>query len=907
MGRIQFGSQASRLLPGVSEEIRRRDACDPWGSVKRILNRCGSPLLCAALLIGASFYFGPSPAFSQDFEAKFLDGFLRNIENYLNHNGARQALSEINRLREGLEPERLTSRFYFVEAKALLANGYVDQARERIEFLRLLPNWEAQVSEAELLELEMAALKALGRSADALLRLRRELPALDQIDPPYSEEVTRIYLVYADLLFACSKYGDAMDTLFDLVERGSREERERIGTTLLAYAEVVGVNESQVPKLKKAAEGLASPPLHHRFALVAYGAGFPEAATELLDLGVSEACGQMRSVWPAFLKEVEDEAFLELAAEFFFTGIENRPPSVGPSLRAMGAFTYEKLGQSEKALELIEDRLEKDVDLQFFAARVLADKGDIDSASRIYSNLERARPGQFLEPWGTLLAEMGQGEKALAVWSGLPDKLGHTVDSYARWGRLLNMKGYLEEAKIALEEGIRKTAKPIYFAGDLLQVSLALGDVPGALAAYQSLREQSRQNQLLWTPGRLLEQLKQTQQVESFFDSLGEVLAASDTVHAPWRDFGVELHSDLAVHLNHPEELLDWLVNPPPAVAAYWNSSPKKKASHLMNLTMEYSLLGEDEVAVRLADGIGVEDFETRSEVLEAAARSSARIGDTTRAFEYWNRYWASPRTSVNQKLHASMQIARLELDRYRPGKALEWLDKVAALVRVPSVSSEVAFLRGLAFTRLQEKKRAIRYLEQALDDEGINSNDALYWLAEWDLWQRYREDATDKYRALLARDPGQELTNEALWRLRHLSELQDESLPYYSIAAFFETGGRWEEAEENYRKLAAQLGPGDLTDWVYYRIGKMFLSQGKSDEALEQWNLVLDKTENPTLARRIRFEMASLSEDATAEQFEKLVLDSPNTLLGDLAREKMHSIPAPPEPVLEPFDAPVP
>jgi hypothetical protein len=121
-----------------------------------------------------------------------------------------------------------------------------------------------------------------------------------------------------------------MDTLFDLVERGAQNERERIAASLLAFAEAIGVNEAQVSKLKDVAKGLTLPPLHHRFAKVAYEAGFPESATELLDLGIQEACGQLRAVWPSFLKEIENEDFLLLAAEFFFKDIENRAPSIYP-------------------------------------------------------------------------------------------------------------------------------------------------------------------------------------------------------------------------------------------------------------------------------------------------------------------------------------------------------------------------------------------------------------------------------------------------------------------------------------------------------------------------------------------------------------------------------------------------
>jgi tetratricopeptide (TPR) repeat protein len=233
----------------------------------------------------------------------------------------------------------------------------------------------------------------------------------------------------------------------------------------------------------------------------------------------------------------------------------------------MGAFTYEKLGQSEKALELIQAHLEGDIDLQFFAARVHAAQGDIESASEIYANLEKERPGQFLEPWGTLLADMGESQKALVVWSQLPEKMGQTVDSYTRWGRLLSAKGYLEEAQSAFRQGIERTGKDTPRSDCCRFPALATSKAPHRLS---TLREQTRQNQMIWTPefsGNL-----QTQRVESFFAALGEMPPAEQPTP------GGGFRSGALGPGSPPKSWRPcWLVESPLSPSLHWNPSQEKR------------------------------------------------------------------------------------------------------------------------------------------------------------------------------------------------------------------------------------------------------------------------------------------------------------------------------------------
>lgn len=193
-----------------------------------------------------------------------------------------------------------------------------------------------------------------------------------------------------------------------------------------------------------------------------------------------------------------------------------------------------------------------------------------------------------------------------------------------------------------------------------------------------------------------------------------------------------------------------------------------------------------------------------------------------------------------------------------------------------------------MAYTQLHEKSKALPLLEEIYNGGGEHSSEAQFWLAEWSLWQRDWEDAKRGFEDVLSSDPGQALANEALWRLRYMKGLSEEQLPGFSLACFFEGSGEWKEAEENYRKLASALTDTDLTDWIYYRIGRILIDSGRKEEGLNQWRLLQEKSQNPTLALRIRFETAEVEGVAAPSTYQDLVLGNPNTLLGDLAREKI-------------------
>ncbi|MCA9413940.1 MAG: hypothetical protein KC944_22190, partial [Candidatus Omnitrophica bacterium] len=833
-----------------------------------------------------------SSVFAQD-ESAAKDLFLESIERNIRVGQERQALHILNTLRSQEYQGVDSPRFLFLEIQALNANGYADEAYRRIEALKEMPNWEETVSREELLEVEVQVLKAIGQPLDALGLIEQELPPLDLEDPPYPVDTTQKYLLYADLLVACGRFDTAVETLFDLLENGASRYKDEVIEALLKAGQHQVLGPEDFEKVLKALPDLSGVNLWDEFSRAAFLSGYSDMAGQFLKEGFTDFAPKIRLDWERFLETLDDSEYLKLVDDTITEVLDATGESHSLDQKIVAAMTYQKVGKSERAVELTREIAESDnLTIQLFAAKLYGAEGYLEEAAAIYEKLEKKAPGRFIEDWGTLYANSGDPEKALETWSKIPEKHGNTVEGYLVWGRLLKDKGFLEESKDAFMEGIERTGNPLHFAYELLEVSLSLSDVEGALTAYESLRKQSSPGtgRSVWTPGRLLNKLKITQQAEAFSEKLADVLDATKTVQADWRDFAVELATDLALQLNQNEIFEDWIHSPPAALVAYWEASPIRKINHLMDMGTELSFKGEDKLAVQILDLVDPQFFVMRLDAAEAGARSHEEIGDASDAIRYWKIVHNSKRASRMNLRESEMAIARLYLQQHNAGEALKWLNKIDEDKEARTLAAEVKFLKGLTYTQLHEKRKAISYLEDVMTLGMKHSADAVFWLAEWELYQRNQDEAEKLYRQVLSMDPGQELANDALERLRHLTQLEEDQIPPYSLAAFFEVGGDWKDAEENYRKLAGQLPAGDLSDWVYYRLGKIMIQTGRTQEGFDQWALLLERTTSQTLKRKVRLEMLQIQGTDQADPFEEIVMEDPNSLIGDLARDEMLS-----------------
>jgi tetratricopeptide (TPR) repeat protein len=813
---------------------------------------------------------------------------LSGIERLLNTGREREALQTLGTLRQIGDASLVTPRFLFLEAKAMLATGFPDEARAQLESIRDMPVWERQIDETEMLAVELSILKSLGQPADALKLVENQLPPLDELDPPYPPTVTQLHLVYCDLLLACLRNHEAVQTLFDLLKNGDPKQKSSIARSLLTAADQRGLSESQweqLPAVLKETEGMS---LWTDFARSAFDAEKPDISKKIILTGIETNPALLRVQWPSFLDQSPEPSFREMVSGWILSNTAEIAPALRKDWLAIKAATLEKSGRVDEAIQTIRDNLWGDVDLQIRVAGMLAARGDIEGASRIYSELDTVSPGRFLEPWGSLFADLGMTEKALAIWARIPATEKRPEVGYLQWGRLLKSKGFLPEAAEAFKKGLSQTTQPVVFSQELLDVSISLGDVPGALSTYQIQRNQNKRAGGLWSPERLVDQLRRTQQMDPFLRNLEQVLDATSTLTAAWRDLAVEMATELALQMGDLQVLERWLDQPPRAVAAYWDKDPKRKANHLIGIGTDLSLQGENMLACRFLTATDRAELMARPNAIEAAARAHTAVGDATPAIELWRALHDQPKLAIDKQAIAGLAIARLYLDNHQAGKAIEALSKLPGLDRNPPLQANLQFCQAMAYTQLHEKSKALPLLEEIYNGGGEHSSEAQFWLAEWSLWQRDWEDAKRGFEDVLSSDPGQALANEALWRLRYMKGLSEEQLPGFSLACFFEGSGEWKEAEENYRKLASALTDTDLTDWIYYRIGRILIDSGRKEEGLNQWRLLQEKSQNPTLALRIRFETAEVEGVAAPSTYQDLVLGNPNTLLGDLAREKI-------------------
>jgi hypothetical protein len=863
--------------PGQTPPVCRPNLCS-----FRSLSWC----LCVAGWLAALAAAAPA-------QSDILDG----IDRMLRVGRGRDALQSLYALRQIQDAGNITPRFLLLEAKAFLANGLLDDAQSSLELLKDWPNWEDEIDENEMLTTELSVLKALGQSADALRLLESQLPPLDELEPPYPGSVTQLHLAHAELLLACLRSGEAVRALFDLIQNSEPRQKASVTQALLSAAEQQALTNDQWKELPGILSKVEGNSYWTGFAKAAFECKKPDVAREILRTGIATAPSMLRAQWPGFLDSITEPEFLAKVSDSILSSTEEVSPQVQSDWLAIKAVTLERNGRADEAVQLIRDKLWGDVSLEMRVAKILADRGDNEGASKIYSDLEAAHPGQYLDAWGSFLADHGMTAKALEVWARIPELDKRSDAGYLRWGQLLKSKGFLKEAADAYRQGMAKAIQPAVFSQDLLEVSISLQDVEGALSAYQLLRSQTQRIGGLWSPERLIDQLRRTQQMEAFGKKLAEVLSATETVKAAWRDFAVEMETELALQLNQGGILERWLSNPPAAAKAYWGGNLQRRMNHFTEIATALSLQGENALASRFFNQVDLLYLAARPNNLEAAARASGAIGDSTKALTLWEALIEVPQSSSDQRIKATLAAARLNLDMYRPGKALATLGRITGVLKIPSYQAEVTYLKGLAYTQLHEGSKAIPLLEEILDNPGNHTAEAQFWLAEWALWQRNWEEAKTGYRDVLAADPGQALSNEALWRLRYLDQLEEGKLPAFSMACFFEAAGDWKEAEKNYRVLAATLGQEEITDWIYYRIGRNLIAAGKKDHGLAQWKVLLEKSKNQTLTRRIQFETAELN-GSGAKSFEDLVLEMPNTLLGDLARERMREVEVPtPEP----------
>ncbi|MBZ0256093.1 hypothetical protein K8I31_08530 [bacterium] len=104
-----------------------------------------------------------------------------------------------------------------------------------------------------------------------------------------------------------------------------------------------------------------------------------------------------------------------------------------------------------------------------------------------------------------------------------------------------------------------------------------------------------------------------------------------------------------------------------------------------------------------------------------------------------------------------------------------------------------------------------------------------------------------------------------------------------------FELQCRFMEAAPYYRQIAvAQFGE-DTEEWARYVIGDLERISGQWKSAREEWERLAVDVDHPVIHAMIRWQLwrAEAAQDAVAAatDFQKLLMDFPDSLASDLAR----------------------
>lgn len=257
--------------------------------------------------VGFTLFILNISIFGAQSQADLTDG----IERLLAVGRSREALQSLATLRQIGDPSLLTPRFLFLEARAMLETGLVEEARVQIDTIRAIEGWAQEIDPTEMLTLELSVLKSLGQSADAAQLLESQLTPVDELEPPYSPTDTQLHLVYADLLLASLQNTEAVQILLDLYRNGDPKLKVTVAQSLLSAAEQQALSDNQWKLLPSLLEdgGLT---LWTQFTRAAFVAGKDDIARLLLKTGLKDNPAVMRAQWSAFLADAADPKFMNM-------------------------------------------------------------------------------------------------------------------------------------------------------------------------------------------------------------------------------------------------------------------------------------------------------------------------------------------------------------------------------------------------------------------------------------------------------------------------------------------------------------------------------------------------------------------------------------------------------------------
>jgi len=580
---------------------------------------------------------------------------------------------------------------------------------------------------------------------------------------------------------------------------------------------------------------------------------------------------------------------------------------------------YRFRGDLDKALETVRkeaaekkepELLREQGDLEMAAGQYGAAAGSYEA----YIQRTRAVDSEMYRKLGEAYFLAGQKEEARKAWQRMLPALANSSLAYQDLSEILDQYGMSEEAVKMMEEAVKRSPGSPLYVPRLLHLYLKNNRFDDAVAGLTALAR-TRTGLGSAMTDSLLQATETPEAREMLLEAARAALEKTDPAG---RRVLLDLLFEIYLRSGKYDEAVEQVKTvgglegeqrlyvlgqnlrafgeDGPAARAYLAIPPSSPYYLPARVEATEALMEQGDPAEALGCAADAIQRITGSEQAAAAVReASPELYDTLSglilgATGVQGRY----RGDVSDLL-VSLGDLWVREKKGRPAlSALLLANRIPAEGRRVSSQSVIreAVLTGHAYSLLGDFKRAREMYELVSGWRGPMEDEGEFMLAELDLWEGKTEEAKKRYEALLEQDLARSVINDVLARMYFLSQLSPDEVEVYAAATRFAWQGRWDDAIDRYRTLAARRQGDHIAAWSLLAVGDILAEEGKPDEAKSEWERLLETAEDPALQGQLRFRLleaeeadASADPEAVYEGYRKIIEDMPDTIFADEAR----------------------
>ncbi len=514
---------------------------------------------------------------------------------------------------------------------------------------------------------------------------------------------------------------------------------------------------------------------------------------------------------------------------------------------------------------------------------------NIDDGIRIITQILAITPMDLTrrKQLSGMLVREGRKQEAVALWSN--------------WA----------EAETKTPTTILNAAQEIFGIGDLEAARAVLSDFKGRIPP-----------QLAWRQGQAALQFGDHKQAIAAFN----IAVATGKVHPSM------IESVINQHIQTNPDQSQWVAELVKAASGKLHSSvPSWLKASLLNLgvqpqyrkqleeliesdpsdawkfsaALESIKQGDNDWALSQFNSIPQESlyFDIAKQKRSAILGENSSLDAQRQAAELFQSYVAdilasaSPVVLTPQMLERLIQYSEISLNAFKPDQALEAIRKIESafdtLEHPPgaSVISQLTLNRARALTELGSLDPAIKLLDSI--NELPYQEDAQLLLAKIFIAQRKSDIALSLLNEIAQNTQFWRTKNDALGLMNALEPLVGDPLQLFCDAMLYRLQGRLANAIPLLRQLAVDHYGGDVEEWSRYHIGKLKQDSGDAKGAIEEWRRLLTDVDHPVINGMIRLEILRMQQiastnNASATDYQDLMIELPNTIFADLARLEM-------------------